>query len=288
MKPNHDEFGVGATNDLSLRVSVATLVRVLIENPEDGNMLLALERKATLLNAEDGHDVEVIAQPFGGAIRIHDPRMLRTLIGEFHFDSEESRLEQDFRILIRPADWETVQRFCLQHLTNSDDPYLETDPRRELTEELADALAIQLRPDQYILTPWGIAVEDNPEPTTNMNARGHLTARVYRLFEARILDASLSRVMMTNSNHYSNQDLCELALGDARSGGKGRANAIVILPMERLREKYLAMSPEARNASILFRTNRLDETVAAVLEGVAVPKYRTNYENAARGGSEVI
>jgi hypothetical protein len=50
MKPNHDEIGVGATQDLSLRVSAATLVRVLFENPGDGNLMLALERKATILS----------------------------------------------------------------------------------------------------------------------------------------------------------------------------------------------------------------------------------------------
>ena len=43
MKPNHDEIGVGATENLGLRVSVATLVRVLFENPRDGELMLALE-----------------------------------------------------------------------------------------------------------------------------------------------------------------------------------------------------------------------------------------------------
>jgi len=282
------DVGIGATDQLSLRVSVATLVRVVFEHPTDGDLMLALERKATLLNAESGNAVEVITQPFGGAIRIPDPRMLRDLIGNFHFDSEESRFEQDFRIFIRPADWETVQGFCLQHLTNSDDPVLETDPSRELAEEFADALKINLKPDQYTCKPVGADVEDNPAPTQNIDTSGYLTVRVYRIFEARILDSSLSHAMLSNSENHSNQKLREFALEDARKGGKGRANAILTLPMERLRDKYLAMSPEARNAPILFRTNRLDETVAAVLEGVTVPKYRDNYENAARGGSEVI
>jgi hypothetical protein len=44
MKPNHDEIGVGAADDLSLRVSVATLVRVLFEHPTDGEMMLTLEQ----------------------------------------------------------------------------------------------------------------------------------------------------------------------------------------------------------------------------------------------------
>src|SRR5688500_5254820 len=109
MKPNHDEIGVGETEELRLRVSVATLVRVLFENPRGRDVMLALERKATLLQDESGHGVEVIAQPFGGAIRLLDPKALRDLIGDFHFDSEESRSEQDFRIFIRPSAWEGVQ-----------------------------------------------------------------------------------------------------------------------------------------------------------------------------------
>ena len=48
MTVNPDEIGVGATDELSLRVSVATLVRVLFKNPSDDELLLALERKATL------------------------------------------------------------------------------------------------------------------------------------------------------------------------------------------------------------------------------------------------
>ena len=37
--------GIGATDELSLRLSVATLVRVLFENPKDRELMLALERK---------------------------------------------------------------------------------------------------------------------------------------------------------------------------------------------------------------------------------------------------
>ena len=36
--------GIGATDELSLRVSVATLVRVLFEHTGDGDLMLALER----------------------------------------------------------------------------------------------------------------------------------------------------------------------------------------------------------------------------------------------------
>jgi hypothetical protein len=58
-----------------------------------------LERKATL--RED--KVEVKSQPFGGAIRILDLDTIHDMIGDFHFDSERSRTEQDFRLFIRPS-----------------------------------------------------------------------------------------------------------------------------------------------------------------------------------------
>jgi len=274
MKPNHDEFEAGTTAELSLRVSVATMVRVLFEDPRDGELTLALERKATLFKAEGGPAIEVIAQPFGGAIRILDLRKLRDRIGDFHFDSEESRSEQDFRIFIRPSDWSVVREFCIQHFSRVDDSILESAPTRELAEEFADALKISLKPDQYILKLVGTVAEDDPTPTENIHARGYPTARVYRIFEARILDTSLSHAIIVNSESYSNQDLHELALENARNGGKGRANAILTLPLKLISDVYLTIPPEARNTPISFEDHHLDESIAAILEGVTVPKYR--------------
>lgn len=266
--------GIGATKELSLRVSVATLVRVLFENPSDGVLMLALERKATLHEAENGGVVAIKSQPFGGAIRMRDLGTLQDLIGDFHFDSEQSRSEHDFRIFIRPSDWEPVRQFCVQHFSRVDDPILETDPGRELAEEFMDTLKISLKPDQYSCMPIATIVEDDPAPTENIHAKGYLTARVYRIFEAYIADSSLARTMVSNSESFSDQDLCELALEDAQNGGKGRANAILALPLKLISDVYLAMSPEKRNAPVLFEKNRLDETVPGVLEGITVPKYQ--------------
>jgi hypothetical protein len=268
------EIGIGATQELSLRVSVATLVRVLFENPSDGELMLALERRVTLHETESGSVVEVKSQPFGGAIRILDLMKLRDLIGDFHFDSESSRSEQDFRIFIRPPDWEKVREFCIQHFNGDNDAILETDPERELVEEFADALKINLKPDQYNYKPIAIVVEDAPAPTENIHTKGILTARMYRIFEAHISDSSLALTMMANSESNSDQDLSKLALENAQSGGKGRVNAVLALPLKRINAVYLAMSPKERSAPILFEENRLDETIAAVLEGVSTPKYR--------------
>ncbi len=274
MKPNHNEIGVGATDDLSLRVSVATLVRVLFENPRDGELMLALERKATLHEAESGRVVKVKSQPFGGAVRILDLNAIRDLIGDFHFDSERSRAEQDFRIFIRPSDWSAIREFCIEHFNHVNDPVLETDPGRELAEEFDDALNINLKSDQYILKPLATVVEDDPWPTENIHAKDIPTVRVYRIFEATIPDSSLAHALLENSESLSHQDLCELVLTDAQNGGKGRSNAVLALGLKRVTDFFLARSPEESGASILLGENRLDETVSAVLEGIAMPKYQ--------------
>ena len=262
--------GIGATSELSLRVSVATLVRVLFKHPSNGEWMLALERKATLHETK----VEVKSQPFGGAIRILDLDAIHDLIGDFHFDSERSRAEQDFRLFIRPSNWSVLREFCIQHLSRVDDPILETDPARELEEEFVDALKINLKADQYFSKPVATVVEDEATPTENIHAIGVPTVRVYRVFEAFITDASLAQTMIKNSESLSDQNLHKLALKDSQNGGKGRANAILALPLKRITDVYLDMPPQERNTPILFEENRLDETVPIVLEGITVPKYQ--------------
>jgi len=262
--------GIGATPDLSLRVSIATLVRVVFKHPRDGEWMLALERKATL----HGTKVEVKSQPFGGAIRILDLDAIHNLIGDFHFDSEHSRTEQDFRLFIRPSAWSMLREFCIQHLSRVDDPILETGPERELFEELFETLKIDLKSEQYVSKPVAILVENEAAPTENVHASGYPTVRVYRIFQASITDSVLIHAMIKNSEDVSHSDLCELALKDAQNGGKGWANAVLVLPWKRIHDVYRSMSPNERNVPITFENNQLDDTVAAILEGMAAPKYQ--------------
>ena len=275
MIPTPYEVGIGATAELSLRVSVATLVRVLFKNPNDDELMLALERKATLHGTEDGLQVRVKSQPFGGGLRILDLGAVHDLVGGFHFDSERSRAEQDFRILIRPSAWSSLRAFCVQHLSRSDDPILETGPTRELAEELAEALSIELRPEQYISKPVRTTVENRLATTENIYAKGTPTVRVYRIYEAFITDEFLTQVMMKRSDELSYLSLTDLAIADAQSGGKGKANAILTLPWERVQDVYRAMPPGARNVPVIFDENRLDSTVAAILHDIAVPRYQS-------------
>ncbi len=266
---NHNP-GIGATSELNLRVSVATLVRVVFKHPDNGEWMLALERKATVRE----NKVEVSAQPFGGAIRILDLDAIHDLIGDFHFDSERSRTEQDFRIFIRPSNWAVLREFCIQRLSRDHDPILETDPTRELVEEFADALKINLQPEQYICKAVATVVENEATPTQNIYAQGIHTVRVYRIFETTITDAALAYSMLENSERSTYKHMCELALEDARQGGKGRANAVFVLPLKAISDTYLALSLKERNSPIFFEENRIDETVPAVLEGISVLKYQ--------------
>ena len=85
---------------------------------------------------------------------------MHDLVGDFHFDSERSRAEQDFRIFIHPSAWPSLREFCLQHIILDDDPILETSPSRELVEEFAETMSIDLRPEQYVCRPVTTMVEN--------------------------------------------------------------------------------------------------------------------------------
>lgn len=268
------QVGIGATDELSLRVSVATLVRVLFEHPATGECMLALERKATQHKSETGPVVQVKSQPFGGAIRILDLPALQDVLSGFHFDSEQSRLEQDFRIFIQTSHWEAVRAFCLEHLHQHKSSVLESDPSRELAEEMADSLEIELKRDQYIVQAVETIVEDDPSPTGHLYAAGYPTARIYRIFEAHIVDPSLASAMLENSETCSDQHLRDLALENSQQDGYGKANAVLTLPFKEVHASYRAIPPQSRNAPSWFQGHQLDETVAAILENVSVPKYR--------------
>lgn len=254
-------------------MSVATLDRVVFPHPQDGTTLLALERKASILR-EPGHGANVRAQPFGGGVRILDPKPLESLTGPIQYDSDRSRSEQDFRILIPAADWQAVKAFCLQHLAHPQDGVLEADPDRELVEEFAEVLGLHLEREQYSCQPGGFVIENDPVPTTNAYARGRPTVRIYRIFEVRIVDERLCSAILQASQRISDPDLARMALEDLQNGGKGRANAVLALPLNQVRAAYLAIPPETRYRALMAASHRLDESVLAILEDVEVPQYQ--------------
>src|SRR5215213_1002369 len=265
--------GTGAANEFSLRVSVATYNRVVFPHPQNGMSMLALERKATV-RREGANPVRVKAQPFGGGVRILNPAPLHEIIGEIQFDSEQSKQEQDFRILIPPFKWDAVKQYCFRHLENVADSELESLPHRELAEEFAETMNVPLNPDQYTAQPLGFVVENEPVPTENIHVLWLPTVRLYRIFEVRIVEAELCKTMLAANQQYSDQDLGMLALTDAQNGGKGHANSVLTLPLHMVTESYLKLAPERRYSKIVIEGHELDESVLVLFGHVEVPQYR--------------
>ena len=233
--------------------------------------MLALERKATVL---DGGSVIVLAQPFGGGIRISNLAPLQKIIGEIRFDSERSQQEKDFRLLIPPSTWEAVKQYCLSQFENPDGSELETSPDRELAEEFEETFATRLFPDQYAIQPMEIVIENTPSQTKNWYARGWPTVRVYRTFKVQIHDGKVCQSMLAASQAISDQELGKTALEDFRSGGRGCANSVLVLPLDQVIEAYLAIPSEKRFRRLSVENHDLDESVLAVLGDVEVPQYR--------------
>lgn len=260
----------GADTDGKLRVSVATYNQVVFPHPQNGTVMLALERKATI--SKDG-GVNVRSQPFGGGVRIENPDALREMLGEIQFDSQRSKEERDFRILIPPEKWNVVKKYCMEHLRRPDDSQIESTPDRELIEEFEETLGVDLKPNQYEVGPLGFVVESQPVWTENWYARGYPTVRIYRTYKVQIIDGALCEYMLTATRQYSDQGFGVLALTDQQNGGRGRANSVLTLRLNTVRESYLALSPERRYRKIVVESHELDESVLAVLEDVDVPQY---------------
>lgn len=262
-----NEIGVGPTKELSLRVSVATLSRVLFTNPEDGQWMLALERKATLVGKGDEKRVRVIAQPFGGAVRILDHEKLRDSIGNFHYDSVRSREENDFRIFINPSNWPVVRDFGKKHLKNVNDAVLETNPGRELLEEFQDCLKMKLTSELFSSEPVGLVCEETPTITENPRASGQLTARVYRIFETKLTDDELAKMIIANSGDYTDNALRQLSCKDFQRGGQGRANGILAVSLKQITDFYSAIALHNQDKPQVFDGHQMSLTVLAVLDG---------------------
>lgn len=254
----------------ALRVSVATVNRVLFNHPAHGQSMLALERKATALG-EAGHlQTYVRAQPFGGAIRIPDVAALRAQIGDFEYDSEKSRVEGDFRILIPASRWEIVRDFCLAEFKKIHGALLDIDPLRELGEEFADTLQEVLLSEQHLTVPVNIVVENSPVPTANPRALDHPTARIYRVFETLIIDPRLVHRLLASCETLSDKELARQALEDRRQGGPGWANSILVTRLAKLVKFYAALPVEARHVARLVGDTILEGNLYAVLDDLVL------------------
>jgi hypothetical protein len=235
--------------------------------------MLALEHKATFISDGEGSEVFVRGQPFGGAIRIQDIYKFDELVGGFRFDCRESKANQDFRIYIRPSAWEDVREYCKENLGFVENRVVDSDPVRELQEEFEDTLGIELQLEQYSTAFERIVVEKEPTPTRNIHVVGSATVRIYRIDAVHINDPDVCKMMIANSETRPEKVLKQMALADAQEGGKGRANAVLAVPVETVRTAFQSISPDVRGQPLEFNSTLLEGNVALVLKDVFVPKY---------------
>lgn len=255
------------TDPLSLRVSVATVVRVLFAGGEEGGTMLLLERAATVRSGDAGPEVSVMAKPFGGGVRIVDPRGLQESIGAFRYDSERSQRERDFRLQIRPASWENVKSLCRAHLRDVGGGILDPTPDRELAEEFGDALGLAMEPRHYRSAPLGMLVDNTPKNTRSVRAPGRPTARIYYVFQAWLEDPEIVAAALESSARTSDGDLATKALERAEQGGRGRANAALALGFDALRAAYRALGGHTLGDPFTLEEHRLAGSVPVILEG---------------------
>lgn len=234
--------------------------------------MLVLERKATHLAEEQR--TQIVAQPFGGGVRLNSPKALLEISGKFHYDTESSRRHQDFRVMVPPSSWEAVRDFCLEHFGKQNEAAVEFSPQRELAEEFKSALGIELEPAQVDLRPLWVVIENSPVASGNVHAAGVSTVRVYQVFQAGIVDTALQGAILENSRGFSDQHLQDSALQDALEGRRGWANAFLALPLEDLRDFYLTLPPEQRDAPAKFQGRILESNIPALFDTFPVPKYR--------------
>jgi hypothetical protein len=265
-----------AAEKFKLRVSVGALVKVLFTNPATGQITLALERIATLRKLNGIPRVDVTAKPFGGGVRFTNPEELKRLIKDFRYDSDRSRQERDFRILIHPEMWSKIKEICNEHLHENRKRIFDFSPDRELAEEFEDSLKIKIKPDEYILIPKGMVTQDSQSKTNNIRAQGMPTVRIYYIFEAWIKSNELVKLILTKSRQFREDDFKKDALGDAERGGKGRANSVLTIGIDVLRDFCNSIPLEKRGGNINFGAHKLEENVLALFSEVKSLNY--NFE----------
>ena len=82
-------------------------------------------------------------------------------------------------------------------------------------------------------------------------------------------------MILANSRRYSDKDLQKMAWKDAwQQGGRGRANAILALVLDDLKNVYRSIPTDRRGGPIRVGRYQLDGNVLAILEEVDKPKYQ--------------
>ena len=265
--------GIGATSSLSLRVSMANLVSIVLVDPRDQRAKLVLERTATVYKKQDDYGVEVRAKPFGGSACIQDPVQLQVEIGDFNFDSLLSKEESDLRIFIDPGQWEKFKQLCCWNL-EQDRSILELSPERELLEEFMDIFGVEIDPSQFYLNWVRLLAEDQPVQTSNLRSKGSKTARIYSIHEMKVDDPDLKSRLMENSTGISDLELQLAAESDYMRGGKGRANAALVLDYLHLVNAYINLPRLVTAGYTWLWGHNIENNVLAMLNEIRPINYQ--------------
>jgi hypothetical protein len=264
-----DEIGIGPTEQMSLRISCAVLMRLCFEHPTTGQSLLVLERTASRRRSVSEDQIEVKAKPVGGGVQIFDLAALQAAVGDFRFDSQRSRSEADFRIFIPPEKMETVIDFCLEQFRDSRSPVLDTLPERELLEELHDSLGGSVSMAQFEMKWLKAVVQTVPIPSSSPRARDVKTHHIYTIHQVKVIDPSLAKALVANSQRFSDEDLAQRAWDDIERGGWGRANAVLALPWAALQQAYENIQPSDRSRDQSLFEHILTGSVRHLLDAPA-------------------
>lgn len=256
--------GIGPTAERSLRVSAATLAQVVFQHPDDGRTMLALEHKAGVVIGDGEPQFWLRAQPFGGAVRLLKPKELSNLLGGFNYDSQRSASERDLRLFIRPSAWDDLVDVC-RRAPDERDPWIDVNPIRELQEEFADALGIELAGDQIAIEPLRTLIERDPTPTANLRAPGRPTARIYWAQRVTVVDRDLTHLILRRSEDQTVAALRQSALANVGPHGRGRANGILLAPLSDVEAAFRTAQPGDRERPLPFEGTWLAGNVAAVL-----------------------
>ena len=151
---------------------------------------------------------------------------------------------------------------------------LDLKPDRELVEEFEDSLDVTIGPASYHLTSHAMVIEDMPVATQNVRAEGTPTSRIYFVYEACIEDVELIARMQANSTRISDAQLENLAWEDARQGGKGRANAVLVTYLDDLLSAYRSIPTDRRGERISFDGHELGGNVLTILHEIDQVRYR--------------
>ena len=263
-------IGIGATPEHSLRVSTGILALTTFRHPVSGKIMAVFEEKVSVKIDEKGEKVTAQLQPLGGASKLLRPLELYQQIGSFNYDEEKSQKENDFRLQIRPQDWDKVKAFAMDHFNHPEKGVVEGSIDRELNEELGDVLKVEVDPAAYQVSHLTVAVQNEPQQTERIEVSGNQTVRVFSVKGVDITDQTLIENITGSSEKTDTTQLIEKARKKAQEKGSAKATGLVIISLEELQAHYRSLDIKKRDEATEIIVNGKKYKLANNV-GVTIP-----------------